>query len=86
MNTHAATFHVKATGNDHIAEATISTAGRDREGDEIVSSGIDTESFLKNPVVLYAHDYKSLPVGRALTVDQAPGSLTATIGASSINR
>ena len=78
MNTHAATFHVKATGNDHVAQATISTVGRDREGDEIVSSGIDTESFLKNPVVLYAHDYKSLPVGRALTVDQGPGRLTAT--------
>ena len=78
MKTQAATFAVKATGDDRIAQATISTAGRDREGDEIVSSGVDVQPFLRNPVVLWAHDYKSLPVGRAITVDKGRESLTAT--------
>ena len=78
MKTQAATFAVKATGDDHIAQATTSTAGRDREGDEIVSSGVDVQPFLRNPVVLWAHDYKSLPVGRAISVDKGRDTLTAT--------
>jgi HK97 family phage prohead protease len=69
---------VKATGDNHLAQATISTAGRDREGDEIVSSGVDVQPFLRNPVVLWAHDYKSLPVGRATAVNKGRDSLTAS--------
>lgn len=78
MKTTAATFTVKATGDNHLAQATISTAGRDREGDEIVSSGVDVQPFLRNPVVLWAHDYKSLPVGRATAVNKGRDSLTAS--------
>ena len=73
-----ATFAVSATGDNDIATATISTAGRDREGDEIVSSGVDVQNYLRNPIVLFAHDYQSLPVGRATNVDKGRDSLTAS--------
>lgn len=78
MKKQAATFSVKATSENNIAQATISTAGRDREGDEIVSHGVDVQPFMRNPVVLWAHDYKSLPVGKATAVNKGRDSLTAT--------
>jgi len=46
------------------------TATRDREGDELLLEGWDFKSFRKNPVVLWAHDYRSPPVGRAVKVSR----------------
>lgn len=44
---------------------TISTASVDRMGDTIAVDGWQMESYRKNPVVLWAHDSSSLPVGKA---------------------
>jgi HK97 family phage prohead protease len=46
----------------------ISTASRDRYGDVIDASGWKLESYLQNPVVLWAHDYSSAPIARAIEV------------------
>jgi len=43
---------------------TISTAAQDRDGDVVIPTGGDFSNFKKNPVVLWAHDYSGLPVGR----------------------
>jgi HK97 family phage prohead protease len=45
-----------------------STPTIDRDGDSIPLEGWDTDNFLKNPVVLFGHDYHSLPVGRARSI------------------
>ena len=45
-----------------------STDAIDRDGDVIPVDGWDTDNYLKNPVVLFGHDYHMLPVGRALSV------------------
>jgi len=45
---------------------TISTEEVDRDGDIICASGIDTTDYEKNPVVLFAHDSRSLPIGMSL--------------------
>jgi HK97 family phage prohead protease len=47
---------------------TISTADVDRENDTVAIDGWDFANYLKNPVVLWCHDYWSLPVGAALSI------------------
>lgn len=56
-----------------IYEAMISTENPDRDGDVILASGGDFGNFLKNPVVLYAHNYWDLPVAKALEVEKLSG-------------
>jgi HK97 family phage prohead protease len=46
----------------------ISTDAVDREKDIVDPRGWHTDEFMKNPVVLFGHDYKSLPVARALSL------------------
>lgn len=59
-----------------IYEAMISTEDVDRDSDVIRADGADIESYLKNPVVLFGHDYYSARsvVGRALEVERLSGT------------
>lgn len=41
----------------------ISTGAKDRDGDYMLPEGAKVKNYKKNPVVLYAHDYRSLPIG-----------------------
>ena len=43
---------------------TVSTNEIDREGDVIDINGLSADSYMRNPVFLYGHDYSSLPIGR----------------------
>lgn len=45
--------------------ATISTEIVDRDSEVMLAQGMDKKWFEKNPVVMYAHNYGSLPIGRA---------------------
>jgi len=56
----------------------ISTASIDREGDIINPDGWDLENYKQNPVVLWAHDYWTPPIGKALDVSIKDGALVAT--------
>lgn len=58
---------------------TISTAQVDRMGDTIAVDGWQLDAYRRNPVVLWAHAYTSLPVGRALRVWKDGGALMATM-------
>ncbi len=40
----------------------------DRQGESINPKGWSLDNYLKNPVLLWAHDYRSLPIGKALRV------------------
>ena len=57
-----------------IFEAMISTESVDRQGDIVRATGGKLENYLKNPVVLWAHDYSKPPVARALSVEIIPGA------------
>jgi hypothetical protein len=56
----------------NLSERTITIVGsdetKDRDGDVIAVKGWQMENFLKNPVFLYAHDYRSVPIGAAIKV------------------
>ena len=53
---------------DRTIRFRISTGDLDREKDVVDPRGWRTDEFMKNPVVLFGHDYKSLPVARALSL------------------
>lgn len=55
----------------------ISTNDVDRDGDVVSVDGWDLKNYQKNPVVLWAHDYRRLPVGRGHDVKVDGGSLRA---------
>jgi len=47
---------------------TISTRARDRLGDILDPEGVQVENYRKNPVVLWAHDYRRPPIAKSLWV------------------
>ena len=57
----------------------ISTAGVDRDNDTIDSKGWKTENYMKNPVVMWAHDYAGLPVAKATSLKLTDQGLVADI-------
>lgn len=60
-------------------EFTASTSVQDRDGEVIEVEGWDLKNFKKNPVVMYAHDYRTLPIGKAPKVWVSEGRLKNTI-------
>jgi HK97 family phage prohead protease len=68
----------KAAGDGVKVEATITTETIDRDGEVLVSQGMDATEFEKNPVVFYNHDYAQ-PVGRITNLRRGDGKVDATI-------
>lgn len=60
------------------ADFICSTASIDSH-DEIVAQNWRLERYARNPVVLWAHDTRSMPIGRAENVRIENGALVATI-------
>lgn len=56
---------VKTEKGSNQFNVIASTATIDRQGESIDQAGWDLTNFLKNPVILWAHDYSSLPIGIA---------------------
>lgn len=68
-----------ADAEKRIVRFTITTSDVDREGDIILTSGIDTANFEKNPVVLFGHNYKDLPVGRCVGMEKLANRIVASV-------
>ena len=68
-----------ASDGTRRATFVISTGAVDRERDTVAVDGWDTESWLKNPVVLFAHRYSELPVAKGVSLVKSAGQLRATI-------
>src|SRR5207302_452595 len=62
---------------DH--EFTISTAGMKRDKAILELGGIKYDSYLKNPVVMFAHNYGKLPIGRTTELKLTPQRWTAKV-------
>ena len=58
--------------------ATVTTSDIDRTGETIATGGISTDSYMNNPVVLYGHDYQSLPIGKCTKITAFKNKLVAT--------
>lgn len=53
------------TADNGTFEFIISTEDVDRQGEIVIQSGWDLTHYKNNPIVLFAHDYYSLPIGCA---------------------
>lgn len=58
---------------------TITAENEDRDGEVVKASGGQFENYNKNPVVLWAHDYKSLPVGKTVSLKRQDKSIISTV-------
>ena len=75
------TFETKLTTKpgERSVIARISTTSVDRDGDVLLPSGVDLRDFKKNPVVLFMHEGKKLPVGTAPLIVRKPDSIIAKV-------
>lgn len=59
-------------------EATVTTNSIDRTGERIETAGVDTSTYMKTGgVVLYGHDYSSLPIGKTISLKETKNKITA---------
>lgn len=65
--------------NKILAGVVGSSGAIDRHGESLNPMGWKLENYTKNPVILFGHDYKSLPIGKAVKVWIEDGKLMFTI-------
>lgn len=61
-------FIQKANKDDYTIEGIASTPTKDRHLDTVNPKGWDLKNFKKNPVLLWAHDYSTPPVGKVTNI------------------
>ncbi|MBU8870670.1 MAG: HK97 family phage prohead protease [Gemmatimonadales bacterium] len=62
---------------ERTVTAIINTDTIDRDHEIILPKGMDAIAYLKNPVVLWAHDYSQPPIARALWLKKGRNRITA---------
>jgi phage head maturation protease len=60
----------KAAADSGNFKVIISTPAVDRQGDSVDQNLWDLNNYLNNPVVLWGHDYFSLPIGIATSIEK----------------
>lgn len=60
-------------------EVVVSNDAIDRHGESISVRGIDTNEVMKNPVLLWGHDYSSVPIGKIKKLWKRAGNLMARV-------
>ena len=71
---------IKETAEGERAlDVTITTNDIDRDGDIVEPKGAKLANYRKNPVVLMAHDYKGLPIGKAKDLKKVDNGITAKV-------
>lgn len=73
------TSEVKALADERALLVTITTPTPDRSMDVVVPTGGKLENFLKNPVVLFGHDYSQPPVAQAVSLTVSEAGITAKV-------
>jgi len=59
-------------------EATITTETIDRDGEVLISQGMNSAEYELNPIVFYNHDYHE-PIGKITELRRGKGKIEATI-------
>lgn len=67
---------VGENGED-IFSIIASTSAVDRQGDVVDQKGWELGNFMKNPVLVWAHDYSQLPIGKVVSAQVVKGKLVA---------
>jgi len=62
-------FHVKSVDEEnYIVEGVFSTQVEDRHNEVVVQGGWKLDNYMKNPVVLWAHEHDSFPIAKMLEI------------------
>jgi HK97 family phage prohead protease len=69
---------VSESKEPRVLNFVVSTEAVDSYNDVVKADGWDLERYLKNPVVLWAHDSRQPPVGRSLTIGVNDKKLVAS--------
>ncbi len=73
-------FSIKEVDEEnHIIRGVFSTGESDRHGEVVDQSGWDLKHFLKNPVILFAHDHWTPAVGQGVDIKVVNGQLEGGI-------
>ena len=70
---------VKAGESGGLLEIAASVESEDRAGDLVVARGWDLDAYMRNPVVLWAHQHLLPPIARSISTRVEGDSLMATI-------
>lgn len=65
--------------SERTITAVISTNAVDRDGEVLMPKGADFEKYLKNPVVLWAHQHTDTPIGRSMWIKRGRDRITAKV-------
>ena len=65
------------TDESRTVKFRITSGAVDRERDVIDPRGWDITEFMRSPSILFAHDYKSPPIGKALTIEQNENGMSS---------
>jgi HK97 family phage prohead protease len=60
---------------DGTFEVLATSEAVDRDGEVVKADGWDLENYIKNPVVLWAHDYRLPPIGAITSITKVAGGL-----------
>lgn len=60
-------------------EVVVSNSAVDRHGESITMTGIDIKRVMKNPVLLWSHQYSNLPIGQIVKLWRSGENLMARI-------
>ena len=60
----------KANPKNGTFKVVMTSSVKDRMGEIVLQEGVDIENYLKNPIVLFAHNYDELPIGKIIKIDQ----------------
>lgn len=61
---------IKEAKDNGTFRVVATTQGKDRDGEIVLQEGLNTENFMKNPVILFGHNYWDLPIGKATKVEK----------------
>jgi HK97 family phage prohead protease len=79
MNKIFITGHIEKSSDKKTYKFLASTSSIDRQGDSIDQSGWELKNFLTNPVLLWAHRYDELPVGKVIGITVTERGLEADV-------
>jgi len=65
--------------SENTATFIITTPNIDRSCDIVVTSGLNTDNYMKNPVVLWMHDDTQLPIGKCVSLYKSSDGIIATV-------
>ncbi len=70
------TAYISKTTEEKGVLAIATDASKDRDGDVVDPKGLDIKNFKNNPILLFGHDHRGLPIGQADKIKKEDSRIT----------